>query len=189
KILWLRDNEPANYARVAHVLLPKDYIRYRLAGVLATDVSDAAGTLLLDLGARDWSDTLLGALTFPRAWLPEVHDSPDACGRITPEAARLTGLAVGTAVVAGAGDNAAAAVGNGIVHSGQALVSLGTSGVVFAPSKQATPDASGELHCFCHAVPGTYHWMGVSLSSGGSLQWFVEQVLSSSSAAEGAAAG
>lgn len=177
KILWLRDNEPQHYARLAHVLLPKDYIRYRLSGMFATDVSDAAGTLLLDLETRDWSDDILQALEIPRSWLPAVHDSPNVCARIAANAARLTGLETDTPIVAGAGDNAAAAVGNGIVRSGQALVSLGTSGVVFAPSDSATPDTSGELHCFCHAVPGSYHLMGVSLSAGGSLQWFADQVL------------
>src|SRR5699024_8851837 len=177
KILWLRDNEPEHYHRLAHVLLPKDYIRYRLSGMFATDVSDAAGTLLLDLETRDWSDAILQALDIPRAWLPEVHDSPNVCACISSEAACVTGLEENTFIVAGAGDNAAAAVGNGVVRSGQALVSLGTSGVVFAPNDRFSPDTSGELHCFCHAVPGTYHLMGVSLSSGGSLQWFANQVL------------
>lgn len=182
KILWLRDNEPENYAQLAHVLLPKDYIRYRLAGAFATDVSDAAGTLLLDLAARDWSDDILGALDIPRTWLPEVFESPEVSAQVHEQGSRETGLAVGTPIVAGAGDNAAAAIGGGIVKSGTALVSIGTSGVVFAHSETATPDTSGELHCFCHAVPGAYHLMGVSLASGGSLQWFADRIASDEAA-------
>lgn len=174
KILWLRDNEPESYARLAQVLLPKDYIRYRLTGAFATDVSDAAGTLLLDLQTRNWSDEILSRLDIPRAYLPEVFESPEITSQVSAAGAAATGLETGTPVVAGAGDNAAAAVGGGIVKSGIALVSIGTSGVVFAHSDTATPDASGELHCFCHAVPGAYHLMGVSLASGGSLQWFAD---------------
>lgn len=182
KIIWLRENEPEHYARLAHVLLPKDYIRYRLSGTFATDVSDAAGTLLLDLNARDWSDDILAALDIPREWLPEVHESPEISARVNDEGARASGIAADTPIVAGAGDNAAAAVGGGIVASGMALVSIGTSGVVFAHSNSATPDTTGELHCFCHAVPGAYHLMGVSLSSGGSLQWFADRVASDEAA-------
>lgn len=182
KILWLRDNEPDHYAQLAHVLLPKDYIRYRLSGAFATDVSDAAGTLLLDLTARDWSDHILDALHIPRAWLPEVFESPEITANVHDHGRAATGLAIGTPIVAGAGDNAAAAVGGGIVKSGTALVSIGTSGVVFAHSDSATPDTSGELHCFCHAVPGAYHLMGVSLASGGSLQWFADRIASDEAA-------
>jgi xylulokinase len=182
KILWLRDNEPDHYARLAHVLLPKDYIRYRLSGTFATDVSDAAGTLLLDLAARDWSDEILTALNIPRDWLPQVFESPHITAEVSHAGAMTTGLATGTPIVAGAGDNAAAAVGGGIVKPGVALVSIGTSGVVFAHSDTATPDSSGELHCFCHAVPGTYHLMGVSLASGGSLQWFADRIASEEAA-------
>lgn len=182
KIVWLRDNEPAHYARLAHVLLPKDYIRYRLSGAFATDVSDAAGTLLLDLTTRDWSDRILDALDMPRAWLPDVYESPEITAHVHERGGLDTGLATGTPIVAGAGDNAAAAVGGGIIQSGTALVSIGTSGVVFAPSEAATPDVSGELHCFCHAVPGAYHLMGVSLASGGSLQWFADHIASDEAA-------
>lgn len=182
KILWLRDNEPEHYARVAHVLLPKDYIRYRLSGAFATDVSDAAGTLLLDLHSRDWSDEVLDALDIPRAWLAEVFESPEVCCDVSVDGARTTGLAAGIPIVAGASDNAAAAVGGGIVQSGMALVSIGTSGVVFAHADRATPDISGELHCFCHAVPGAYSLMGVSLASGGSLQWFADRIASEEAA-------
>lgn len=182
KILWLRDNEPEHYARLAHVLLPKDYIRYRLSGAFATDVSDAAGTLLLDLQARDWSDDVLAALDISRAWLPQVFESPQVTAEVSEAGAGDTGLPAGTPIVAGAGDNAAAAVGGGIVKTGVAFVSVGTSGVVFAHSESATPDTSGELHCFCHAVPGAYHLMGVSLASGGSLQWFADHIASDEAA-------
>lgn len=182
KILWLREHEPEHYARLAHVLLPKDYIRYRLSDAFATDVSDAAGTLLLDLAARDWSDEVLAALDIPRAWLPNVFESPDVAATVSAAGAAATGLPEGTPIVAGAGDNAAAAVGGGIVKPGVALVSIGTSGVVFAHSDAATPDTSGELHCFCHAVPGAYHLMGVSLASGGSLQWFADRIASEEAA-------
>lgn len=175
KIVWLRDNEPQNYARLAHVLLPKDYIRYRLSNTLATDASDAAGTLLLDLATRDWSAEILSALDIPRAWLPDVYESPAICASVSADGAAATSLIEATPIVAGAGDNAAAAVGGGIVDGQTALVSVGTSGVVFAHSDTATPDASGELHCFCHAVPGAYHLMGVSLASGGSLAWFAQK--------------
>lgn len=176
KILWLREHEPENYARLARVLLPKDYVRLRLTGLAATDVSDAAGTLLLDLERRDWSHDILAALDIPQRWLPQVLESPQVSARLSADAAHATGLPAGTPVVAGAGDNAAAAVGAGIIREGAALVSIGTSGVVFAHSDHPVPDPSGELHCFCHAVPGTYHLMGVSLAAGGSLAWFSEHL-------------
>ncbi len=129
KMLWLARHEPAAYARVRHVLLPKDFIRYRLTGGLATDASDAAGTLLLDLAARDWSDEMLGALAIPRAWLPRVHEGPEVTGSISSAGARASGLPEGLPVVAGGGDNAAAAIGSGVIRPGTGLVSLGTSGV------------------------------------------------------------
>lgn len=182
KVLWLREHEPENHARLARLLLPKDYLRLKLTGVAATDVSDAAGTLLLDLQRRDWSEELLEALDVPRQWLPDVLESPAVSAHISPEAAAETGLPAGMPVVAGAGDNAAAAVGAGIIRPGSALVSIGTSGVVFAHSDAAAPDPTGELHCFGHAVPGAYHLMGVSLSAGASLTWFNEQLGSEESA-------
>lgn len=171
KLLWLRAHEPGNWQRLARVLLPKDFIRLRLTGLAATDASDAAGTLLLDLARRDWSDEILAALAIPREWLPRVYEGPEVTGTVTREAARLTGLTPGTPVVAGGGDNAAAAVANGALEEGDSVVSVGTSGVVFAPTNQARPDPEGALHAFCHAVPGRYHLMGVMLSAGGSLQW------------------
>jgi xylulokinase len=172
KVLWLARNEPAAYARLRHLLLPKDFVRYRLTGELATDASDAAGTLLLDLARRDWSDEILDALAIPRAWLPRVYEGPEVTGKVSIEGAGASGLPEGLPVVAGGGDNAAAAVGSGVVQPGTGLVSLGTSGVVFAPSAGLEIDPGGALHAFCHAVPGQYHLMGVILSAAGSLRWF-----------------
>jgi len=172
KVLWLREFEPDRYRRVAALLLPKDYLRYRLTGVLGTDASDASGTLFLDLETRDWSDEILRALEVPRAWFPAVAESAVVTARVSAQGARETGLAAGTPVVAGAGDNAAAAIGSGIVRSGTGVISLGTSGVVLAHEDRARIDRSGALHAFCAAVPGAYHLMGVMLSAGGSFRWF-----------------
>jgi xylulokinase len=176
KVLWLREVEPANYAQLAHVLLPKDFIRLRLAGEYATDASDASGTLLLDLRRRTWSDEILQALELPSEWLPAVHEGPEETGRLRAGVAAELGLPAGIPIAAGGGDNAAAAVGSGIVEEGIASSSIGTSGVLFAYTPQFTPDPSGRLHAFCHAVPGAYHLMGVTLSAGGSLNWW-RQVL------------
>lgn len=176
KILWLREREPESWRRVAHVLLPKDYVRYRLTGVMASDASDAAGTLLLDVRARAWSDEILGALEIPRRWLPAVFESPEPSGSLASEAARATGLAAGLPVAAGAGDNAAAALSCGVVEAGTAMLSLGTSGTIFAHSDELRIDPDGALHAFCHAVPNRYHLMGVVLAAGGSLSWFREAV-------------
>ncbi|AEG61343.1 xylulokinase [Desulforamulus ruminis] len=172
KILWLRNHEPENYRRVAKVLLPKDYIRWRLTGVFATDVSDASGMLLLDVINRQWSGEMLAALDIPPAWLAEVFESPQVTGRVHARGAADTGLPQGIPVVAGAGDNAAGAVGSGIIRPGMATVSLGTSGVVFTPSRTPAVDPAGRLHTFCHAVPGQWHLMGVTLAAGGSLRWY-----------------
>lgn len=172
KILWVRDNEPDNYARIAHVLLPKDYIRWRLTGEFATEVSDASGTLLLDVANRRWSDEMLRLLDVPRAWLPDVHESPVVTGKLTQGAAVATGLAPGTPVVGGGGDQAAGAVGNGIVEKGIVSSTIGTSGVVFAFTPDIKADELGRLHSFCHAVPGKWHVMGVTQAAGGSMQWF-----------------
>jgi xylulokinase len=171
KIVWLRNEEPAHYARVASVLLPKDYIRLLLTGERATDASDAAGTLLLDLRARDYSDEVLKGLEIPREWLPRVHEGPEVTGRLRPEVAAELGLPAGLPVVAGGGDNAAAAVGTGVVRAGVLSSSIGTSGVLFAHSDGPALDPGGRLHGFCHAVPGAYHLMAVTLSAGGALQW------------------
>ncbi|MBN1445100.1 MAG: xylulokinase [Candidatus Omnitrophica bacterium] len=171
KILWLRNNNPGVYRQVAKVLLPKDYIRFILTGEFATDVSDASGTSLFDVVKRRWSDEILEKLDIPRSFLPECSESTEITGRVTKEAAGITGLKAGTPVAAGAGDQAAGAVGSGIVEKGLVSVSLGTSGVIFAHSDDVFVDPKGRLHTFCHAVPGKWHLMGVMLSAGGSLRW------------------
>jgi xylulokinase len=172
KIIWTRENEPEVYAQAAMVLLPKDYIRYRLTGVYATEVSDASGTVLLDVSRRRWSAEVLAELGIPAEWMPECVESPATTGRISAEAAELTGLAAGTPVVGGGGDQAASAVGTGVVEPGLVSVTLGTSGVVFAYTEEPSRDPMGRLHTFCHAVPGKWHVMGVTLSAGGSFRWF-----------------
>jgi xylulokinase len=172
KVLWLRDAEPEAYARLAHVLLPKDYVRLALSGERATDVSDASGTLLLDVRRRRWAEPILDALEIPLGWLPTVHEGPEPAGTLRAEVASELGLRAGIPIAAGAGDNAAAAVGTGIVRAGLVSSSIGTSGVVFAHADEFAPDPSGRVHAFCHAVPGRYHLMGVMLSAGGSLRWW-----------------
>jgi xylulokinase len=172
KVLWLRDAEPQCYARVAHVLLPKDYVRLRLTRELATDASDAAGTLFLDLRERRWSDAILDALEIPESWLPTVCESPETAGAVPADVATALGMQPRINVAAGGGDNAAAAVGTGIVHNGVLSSSIGTSGVLFAHTETATPDPSGRIHAFCHAVPGKCCLLGVTLSAGGSLRWW-----------------
>ncbi len=172
KILWLRKNEPEAFARVRKVLLPKDEIRRRLTGEFATEASDASGTLLLDVAARAWSKPLLDALGLDEALLPRVFESEDVTGRLTPQAAEELGLTTDCLVVGGAGDCAAGAVGNGIVRTGLLSTSIGTSGVMFVHSDRVKIDPKGRVHTFCHAVRGMWHMMGVSLCSGGSLQWF-----------------
>ena len=172
KILWVRENEPDVYGRISHILLPKDYARYKLTGEFLSDVSDASGTALFDVGQRVWSDEMLRALDVPRAWLPEVTESPIASAKISADAARATGLIEGTPVVAGGGDQAAGAVGTGSVRSGIVSATLGTSGVMFAPSDEYRIEPQGRLHAFCHAVPGKWHLMGVMLSAAGSFRWY-----------------
>lgn len=177
KILWLRDNEKRNYDRLAKVLLPKDDIRRRLTGEFVTEVSDASGTLLLDVKNRDWSSQLLGKLQLDRGLLPDVVESEDVTGTLTASAAKTLGLTTDCQVVGGAGDCAAGAIGNGIVKAGLLSTSIGTSGVMFVHSDEPNIDDAGRLHTFCHAVRGKWHMMGVNLTSGGSLQWWVENVL------------
>ena len=172
KILWVRNNEPENYAKCAHILLPKDYVRFMLTGEYATEVSDASGMQLLDIGARQWSDEVLAKLEIDKNLLGKVYESPEITGYITEEAAKLTGLAVGTLVVGGAGDNAAAAIGTGTVNDGDAFTTIGTSGVVFAHTKEMAIDPKGRVHTFCCAVPGEWHVMGVTQGAGLSLKWF-----------------
>ncbi len=171
KIVWLRDEEPHHYTRVRRILLPKDYVRLRLTGEYATEVSDASGTSLLNVPDRRWSDVMLDGLEIPREWMPRVYESPEITGTITTEAAEATGLVEGTPVVGGGGDQAAGAVGNGIVSSGVVSVSTGTSGVVFAHLDEPVMDEKLRTHTFCHAVPDKWHVMGVMLSAGGSLRW------------------
>jgi xylulokinase len=172
KILWVKENEPDVYAKAKHVLLQKDYIRYKLTGEYALDKADGAGTVLFDLKSRDWSDEVLTALEIPRAWMPETFEGPECTGHISQEASSLTGLKVGTPVVAGGGDQAAQAVGVGAVEPGIVGLTVGTSGVVFATTPSALIEPEGRLHAFCHAVPGLWHFMGVMLSAAGSLQWY-----------------
>ncbi len=174
KIVWLREEEPENFGRISRVLLPKDYVRLLLTGEYATDASDASGTLLLDVRARDWSAEILDALEIPRDWMPEVYEGPENTGTLREDVAAELGLPPGIPVAAGGGDNAAAAVGTGIVGPGLVNSSVGTSGVLFAHASEFNPDPSGRLHAFCHAVPGAYHLMGVTLSAGGSLSWWRE---------------
>jgi xylulokinase len=172
KILWVREHETRLYGRARHVLLPKDYLRYRLTGAFATDKAGAAGTLLMDLEARDWSQEVLDALAIPRSWLPKTHEGPEITGTVSTEASSATGLAEGTPVVAGGGDQAAGAVGVGAIREGVVSLVLGTSGVVFATADRPTVEPEGRLHAFCHAVPGRWHMMGVMLSAAGSLRWY-----------------
>ena len=176
KILWLRNKEPKRFARLKNVLLPKDEIRRRLTGELATDVSDASGMLLLDVRKRKWSKELLSKLELDPDLLGTVYESDEVTGNLRPEIAEKLGLTTDCVVVGGAGDCAAGAVGNGIVKKGILTASLGTSGVMFVHSDEPQIDKQGRLHTFCHAVNGKWHMMGVTLSAAGSLQWFVENV-------------
>lgn len=174
KILWLRAHEPDHHARLARVLLPKDLIRLRLTGEAATDAADASGTLLVDLASRRYSDELLEALEIAPGLLPEIFESTEVTGRLTAEAAALTGLAEGTPVAAGGGDNACAAIGAGVVAHGQGACSLGTSGTIFVRSDRPVHDPEGALNAFCDPAGG-WHLMGVTLSAGGALRWAIER--------------
>ena len=172
KILWVRNNEPENYEKCRHILLPKDYVRYKLTGEFATEVSDASGMQLLDVPNRCWSQEVLDKLEIDINLLAKVYESPEITGRITKEIAELTGLAEGTIVVGGAGDNAAAAVGTGVVVDNSAFTTIGTSGVVYAHTSSIVIDPNGRVHTFCCAVPGCWHIMGVTQAAGLSLKWF-----------------
>lgn len=172
KLLWLRDHEPRVWERTVRFLLPKDFVRFRLTGEFATDVSDASGTLLFDVTHRRWSKEVLEALDIDPALVPRAYESPEVTGEITRETALVTGLKAGTPVVAGGGDQAASAVGNGIVLPGLTSATLGTSGVIFAYTKAPKLDPGGRIHTFCHAVPGQWHVMGVTQGAGLSLRWF-----------------
>jgi xylulokinase len=172
KILWVQENEPDVYAKVRHVLLPKDYVRYKLTNEYAMDKADGAGTVLFDLKSRNWSGEILKTLDIDPTWMPQTFEGPEFTGKITNEAAAATGLKVGTPVVAGGGDQAAQAVGVGAVEPGIIALTLGTSGVIFATTPSALIEPQGRLHAFCHAMPGMWHFMGVMLSAAGSLQWY-----------------
>lgn len=172
KILWVREREREVYDRARHVLLPKDYLRYKLTHEYAMDKADGSGTLLFDLERRDWSNETLSTLNIPAAWFPKTFEGPEVTGRVTREAAEATGLLEGTPVVAGGGDQAAGAVGVGAIRPGVLAVTLGTSGVVFAATESPLIEPEGRLHAFCHAVPGRWHLMGVMLTAAGSLQWY-----------------
>jgi xylulokinase len=175
KLLWVRQHEPKQWDRVRHVLLPKDYVRFRLSGEYAIDVADASGTLMLDVAKRRWSQEMLDASGVKKEMLPAVFESPEVCARVSREAAALTGLPEGTPIVAGAGDQAAGAVGMGITRPGAVSATIGTSGVVFAATDRPALDPKGRLHTFCHAIPGRWHVMGVTQAAGLSLRWMRDQ--------------
>jgi len=176
KLLWVQRHEPENWERVRHILLPKDYVRYRLTGEFAIDVADGSGTILFDLARRTWSDEILDALGLDRSLFPDTHEGPDVTGALSAAAAEATGLRAGTPVVAGGGDQSANAVGVGAIRPGIVALSLGTSGVVFAATEEPFTQAEGRLHAFCHAVPDRWHLMGVMLSAAGSLRWLRDAV-------------
>jgi xylulokinase len=172
KLLWVREHEPELWARVRSILLPKDYVRLRLTGERATDVADASGTLLLDVTRRQWSSEMLAVAEINERWLPKVYESPEVTGSVSSEGSAATGLRAGTPIVAGAGDQAAGAVGMGIVRAGMVSATIGTSGVVFAATAQPSLDPKGRVHTFCHAIPERWHVMGVTQAAGLSLRWF-----------------
>ena len=176
KILWVQENEPGVFARTRHVLLPKDFIRFKLTGEYGMDKAGGSGTILFDLNQRTWSQELLEELELPKEWFPPTFEGPEISGQISQLAAGDTGLRVGTPVVGGAGDQAAQATGVGAVEPGIIALTLGTSGVVFAPTESALVEPEGRLHAFCHSSPGRWHFMGVMLSAAGSLQWYRDTI-------------
>ena len=175
KCLWVRENEPEHWGRVRSLMLPKDYVRFRLTGERATDVADASGTLLLDVANRSWSKEMLKLAQIDESLLPRLYESPEICGRISDAGAEATGLKKGTPVVAGAGDQAAGAIGMGVVSPGTVSATIGTSGVVLAATDRPALDSRGRVHTFCHAVPGRWIAMGVTQAAGLSLRWFRDQ--------------
>jgi xylulokinase len=184
KFLWVRETEPEQWARVAHVMLPKDYVRFRLTGERAIDMADASGTLLLDVTHRRWSSEVLRRTGIKESMLPALFESPEVCGKVSAAGAQATGLAAGTAVVAGAGDQAAGAVGMGIARAGAVSATIGTSGVVFASTDRPAMDPEGRLHTFCHAIPGRWHVMGVTQAAGLSLRWYRDNFAAASPAVQ-----
>jgi len=175
KLMWVREHEPENWKRVRSIMLPKDYVRWRVTGERATDMADASGTLLLDVAHRRWSKLMLDAAAIDEHALPALFESSDICGKVSAEAAKVLGLRQGTPVVAGAGDQAAGAVGMGVVAPGTVSATTGTSGVVFAATDRPALEPGGRLHTFCHAIPGRWHVMGVTQAAGLSLRWFRDQ--------------
>ena len=172
KVMWVKNNEPGNFEKIRKILLPKDYIRFKLTGEFATEVSDASGMQFMDIPKRQWSDEVLSKLGINKEYLGKLYESYEISGKINKYASELTGLKEGTPVAGGAGDQAAGAVGNGIVKPGVISSTIGTSGVVFAFSEKVTIDPIGRVHTFCHAVPNTWHIMGVTQGAGLSLKWF-----------------
>jgi xylulokinase len=181
KIVWVREHEPEVFKRVAHILLPKDYVRFLLTGAYVTDVSDGSGIALMDIGKRTWSNELLAALDIPRALLPDLCEGPEVCARVSAAGAAATGLREGTPVVGGAGDQPATAIGSGILQRGQTSITVGTSGVVFTANDKYQPEPDGRLHTFCHSVPGQWFHMGVMLSAAGGMRWLHDAVAAGSS--------
>jgi xylulokinase len=179
KLLWVREHEPEIWKRFRRVLLPKDYVRFRLTGEQAIDMADASGTLMLDVAHRRWSEAMMSAAGLPMSCLPRLFESPEVCARVSAEGAATTGLKAGTPVVAGAGDQAGGAVGMGIVRPGSVSATIGTSGVVFAATDHPAMDAQGRVHTFCHAIPQQWHVMGVTQAAGLSLRWFRDMLGSS----------
>ena len=177
KLLWLRAHQPDIWNRIHHLLLPKDYVRFCLSGEFGMDMAEASGTLMLDVSRRQWSQELLEQVGIPERWLPTLFESQEICGRVSMSAARETGLLEGTPIVAGAGDQAAGAVGMGITRSGRVSSIIGTSGVVFASTEAPFLDPKGRLHTFCHAIPNRWHVMGVTQAAGLSMRWFRDQLL------------
>jgi xylulokinase len=175
KVMWLKENEPDEYARIAHILLPKDYVRYRLSGAYVTDVTDASGIGAMDVARRTWSDEMIAAYDFPKAWLPDLSESPDVCALVDEDGAAATGLKVGTPIVGGAGDQPAAMVGMGVVEEGLASLAIGTSGVAHAIALRYSPEPDGRIHTFCGPMAGAWFHMGVMLSAAGGLRWLHDE--------------
>src|SRR5258708_11125374 len=176
KLAWIRTHEPEAYARTAHILLPKDYVRFRLSGAYITDVADGSGIGLMDIARRAWSDEMIAAFDFPRSWLPALCESPEVSARVNEAGAAATGLAVGTPIVGGAGDQPAQAIGSSITRAGETSLTVGTSGVVFTAASRYAPEPDGRLHTFCHAIPGAWFYMGVMLSAAGRLRWLHDEL-------------
>jgi xylulokinase len=175
KIRWIMQNEPAIFKQIAHVLLPKDYVRFRMSGAYVADVADGSGFGTLDIATRTWSDEMIAAFEFPKTWLPELCESQDVCAHVSAEGSAATGLREGTPIVGGAGDQPAGGVGNGIVERDQVSLSIGTSGVAYAVSAGYAPEPDGRLHTFCGPIPNTWFHMGVMLSAAGGLRWMHDE--------------